>query len=372
MAFAIAGTVWYISGDAGRFLEVIVVATPCPLLLAAPIAIISGMSRASKQGIIVRNGSALERLAKVRTMAFDKTGTLTAGRLQVADVITYGGHSKAEVLGLAAALESSSTHVLALAINQAALDSRAKVPKARHVSEAAGRGLSASVGGKRVLVGRMSLLESHDVTVPPKFKAGDIKQTATFVAINGQLAGVLTFTDEIRPEAKATLGKLRSLGIKHFQMITGDNQAAADAVAKKLGIDDITAEALPGQKLLAIEAVKHRPVAFVGDGVNDAPVLTASDVGIALGARGSTAASESADMVIMLDDIGHVASGVAIAKRTFKIARQSILVGIGLSVILMLVFATGRFEPIHGALIQELVDVVVIFNALRAHTAGRS
>ncbi len=371
IAFGIAGTVWFISGDAIRFLQVIVVATPCPLLLAAPIAIISGMSRASKQGIIVRTGSALERLAKVRTIAFDKTGTLTSGKLKVAETLTYHGYSAAEVLGLAAALETSSTHVLAYAINEAALSAHLRLPKARHVTESAGMGMSANLGGKQILVGRKSLLDAHNVLLPPKFKAGTIKQTATYVAIDGQLAGIITFTDEIRPETQATLERLRSLGVTEFEMITGDNKVIAAAVASELGITQVTSEAMPADKLRAVEAIRLRPVAFVGDGVNDAPVLTASDVGIALGARGSTAASESADLVIMVDDIGHVASAIAIAKRTFMIARQSILVGIGLSVILMAIFATGKFAPIYGAAVQELVDIVVIFNALRAHTAGR-
>lgn len=369
-AFALAGTVWYISGDAIRFLEVIVVATPCPLILAAPIAIISGMSRSAKAGIIVRTGSALERLAEVQTIAFDKTGTLTKGKPVVADVITYGKFTKSDILGYAGALETSSNHVLAAAINEAAMNAAVKVPKARHVRESAGQGLSAVISGKKILVGRLSLLKKHSVSIPAKY--AEVKQTATYVAIDGQLGGVITFVDEIRPESKATLSKLKQLGIRHFLMVTGDNSAAAVAIAKKLGINEVIAEAMPADKLRAIEAVKSKPVAFVGDGVNDAPVLTAADVGIALGARGSTAASESADLVIMQDNVGRVADGVQIARRTFKIARQSIFIGIGLSVLLMGIFATGKFTPLYGAAIQELVDVIVIFNALRAHSAGRS
>jgi heavy metal translocating P-type ATPase len=369
-SFALAGTVWAISGQAIRFLEVIVVATPCPLLLAAPIAVISGMSRSAKQGIIVRTGSALERLAQVRTIAFDKTGTLTQGKPVVADVITNGKHSGAEVLAYAAALEASSTHILASAINNAAAAKKLKVPKARHVRETSGHGLSAVISGRKVFVGRLSYVEKHSIDLPKKQNIANLNQTATYVAIDGQLAGAITFTDEIRPESEATLKRLRRLGIRNIIMITGDNKATAEAVAKKLGISEVHAEALPATKLHTIEAVKEKPVAFVGDGINDAPVLTASDVGIALGARGSTAASESADIIIMQDSISHVADSVEIARRTFKIARQSILVGIGLSVVLMGIFATGKFTPVYGAAIQELVDVVVIFNALRAHTAG--
>lgn len=371
-AFALAGTVWYVTKDPMRFLEVIVVATPCPLILAAPIAIISGMSRSAKQGIIVRTGSSLERLAKVKTIAFDKTGTLTRGKPVVDHIATYNKFTKSDILSYASALESSSNHVLAAAINEAALSQSVKVPKARHIHETPGYGLSAIISGKKIFVGRMGLLISHGISLPAKFDSSSLKRTATYVAIDGQLAGFITFSDEIRPESELTLSRLRRLGIRDFLMVTGDNAATAQAVAKELNISEVISEAMPADKLRAIEAVKNKPVAFVGDGVNDAPVLTAADVGIALGARGSTAASESADLIIMQDDVSHVASAVGIARRTFRIARQSIFIGIGLSVILMGVFATGKFTPIYGAAIQELVDVIVIFNALRAHSAGRS
>jgi heavy metal translocating P-type ATPase len=371
-AFALAGAVWAISGDPVRFLQVIIVATPCPLILAAPIAIISGMSRATKQGIIVRTGSALERLAEVKTIAFDKTGTLTMGKPVVAEVTPYGNHTKSEILSYAAAVEAGSAHVLAGAINEAALARKLKVPKARHVRETAGHGMSAAIGSSKIFIGRMSLLKKHGIEIPARYSAAAVKQTATYIAIDGKLAGAITFTDELRPESAKTLSRLRQLGIRNFMMVTGDTKATAQAVAKQLGIKDVHAETLPAGKLQAIEAVKEKPVAFVGDGVNDAPVLTAADVGIALGARGSTAASESADLVIMQDDIRHVGDAVAIARRTFRIARQSILIGIGLSVVLMIIFATGKFPPIYGAAIQELVDVVVIFNALRAHSGGRA
>lgn len=367
-AYAIAGTVWFISGDAIRFLEVIVVATPCPLLLAAPIALISGMSRASKYGIIVKTGSALERLAQAETIAFDKTGTLTVGQPVVDAITTFSSFTKNDVLGYAAALEQGSNHVLASAIVAAAEQRKTSFSKAKHVQESAGHGLSATVKSKHVLVGHYNYMQDNDVEMPAAFKQTNVKQTATFVAVGGKLAGVITFKDELRPETKSTLQHLRRLGIKNMLMLTGDNEAAAKAIAKSVGISEYVAAALPGDKLRAIEKVANRPVVFVGDGVNDAPVLTASDIGIALGARGSTAASESADIVIMQDDLTHVARALAVARRTFKIARQSILVGIGLSLVLMLIFATGKFSPILGALIQEVVDVVVIFNALRAHT----
>jgi len=366
-AYLIAGAVWYISGDSMRFLEVIVVATPCPLLLAAPIAFISGMSRASKYGIIVKNGSALERLASIQTMAFDKTGTLTKGHPQVSAVTAHNAYKQTEVLSFAASLEQNSTHVLAQAIVSAADQKSLKYTKAKHVTEAAGHGLQAHLKGKDVLVGRLDFMTDHNVTMPRNFKQASVTQTAAYVAIDGKLAGVITFEDELRPESKATLAQLTKLGVSRILMITGDHAAAAKNIASKLGITDYHAQALPGDKLRVIEEIQDRPVAFVGDGVNDAPVLTAADVGIALGARGSTAASESADVVILQDDIGYVARAVGVAQRTLAIAKQSILVGIAISVGLMLIFATGKFTPVLGAILQEVVDVVVIFNALRAH-----
>ncbi|MEO8104823.1 MAG: heavy metal translocating P-type ATPase [Candidatus Saccharibacteria bacterium] len=372
LAFAIATAVWVVSGQAIRFLEVIIVATPCPLLLAAPIALISGMSRASKYGIIVKTGSALERLAEAKTIAFDKTGTLTRGILVVSDVTSFNSYTQAEVLQWAASLEQSSTHVVAQAVVAAAQLKQLKLAKAKHVKEIAGRGLHAQLKGQEILVGRFSLLEEHGVVMPPTFKQTAIAQTAIYVAAGGQLAGVITFEDELRPESKATLQRLHDLGLRHTMMITGDNESVARTIAKKLGIATVHAEMLPAGKLKVLETVTQRPLVFVGDGVNDAPVLTTADIGIALGARGSAAASESADLVILQDDISRVATAVAIAKRTFKIAKQSILIGIGLSVILMLVFATGKFSPLVGAIVQEVVDVVVIFNALRAHLDSQS
>jgi len=367
MAYAVAGGVWALSGQPIRFLEVIIVATPCPLLLAAPIALISGMARASKYGIIIKTGSALERLAEAKSIAFDKTGTLTRGHLVVETVVSFGNFSKDEVLGLAASLEQNSNHVVAHAIVATAQDQKIKLSKTKHITEISGRGLKAVLRGQEILIGQFSLMEEHSVKLPAKFKRRTIKQTSVYVALGGELAGVITLFDEVRPEAKNTLARLRALGVREIIMVTGDNQATAQSIAKSLGITHIHAEMLPADKLRILNESLDRPLIFVGDGVNDAPVLTAADVGIALGARGSTAASESADMVIMLDDLGRVASAVEVAKRTFQIARQSILVGIGLSLVLMFIFATGKFPPLAGAILQEVVDVVVIFNALRAH-----
>jgi heavy metal translocating P-type ATPase len=366
-AYAIAVAAWVVGGSAIRFLEVIVVATPCPLLLAAPIALISGMARASRYGIIVKTGGALERLAEVQTVAFDKTGTVTRGALSVESINALNSFKDVEVLSLAAGLEQSSNHILARAIVEAAQNQGVKITKVKHVKEFSGRGLMATLKGKSIIVGRLSLLEEQGVEVSPALKKSKLTGTVVYVGVDDKLAGVINLKDEVRSEAGTTLEKLRSLGVRHTMIVTGDNAAAAAQIAKPLGISEVHADMLPADKLRLIEHAEHRPLAFVGDGVNDAPVLTGADIGIALGARGSTAASESADMVIMLDDLGRVAAATAIAKRTFQIARQSILIGIGMSLVLMLVFATGKFSPLAGALLQEVIDVFVIFNALRAH-----
>ena len=365
ISYAIAVTVWVVSGHAIRFLEVIIVATPCPLLLAAPIALISGMSRASRHGIIVKTGSALERLAEAKTIAFDKTGTLTNGDLRIKDVHLIVSKSKDEVLTLAASLEQYSGHIIAQSIVDEAKSKNIKLPKIKGLKEIPGKGLTANFKNNRILVGKVDLLKDEGLSVPDKLSK--LNTTSVFVARDNEILGYITLEDTLRDESKKTILNLTSQGIKHLIMVTGDNQKTAERIAAKIGITEIVANALPADKLNAIERLKNIPVAFVGDGINDAPVLTASDIGIALGARGSTAASESADMVIMLDDISRVASAHKIAKRTFSVARQSILIGIALSILLMIVFATGKFPPIYGALLQEVVDVTVIFNALRAH-----
>jgi len=300
-------------------------------------------------------------------MAFDKTGTLTRGEPVVQNIIAYNKFTQAEVLSAAASLEQSSNHILARAIVDAAAGRKVAASKAKHVNETPGYGLSAQIKGKQVLVGRLDFIQDNDVELPPAFKPTAVESTATCVAIDGKLAGIISFADEIRPEAKSTIARLRKAGITHMLMITGDNMPAAKAVAKTLGIKDYSANARPADKLGLLEQLDKRPVGFVGDGVNDAPVLTASDVGIALGARGSTAASESADVVILPDDLAYVGRAVVLAKRSFAIAKQSILIGIAISLVLMGLFATGKFPPVLGAVLQEVVDVIVIFNALRAH-----
>lgn len=363
IAFLIAGTAWVMSGDPVRFLEVLVVATPCPLLLGAPIALVSGMSRAARHGIIVKTGSALEKLAEVSTIGFDKTGTLTKGKPEVDAVKALNRHSTDDVVDAAYSLAQGSNHILSRAIVDYASKKGIKSKAIKQISETAGQGVIGRVKGKTIAMGRAAFLKEQSISISEL----NVNQTATFIAIDGKLAGYITFVDKIRSESKSMLERINKLGIEHTLMVTGDNKATAKAIAGELGIEQVESECLPGDKIQAVENVANKPVAFVGDGVNDAPVLTAADVGIALGARGSTAASESADIVIMLDDVSKVASTVYVAKRTFSIARQAILIGIFISIGLMLVFSTGKFKAVQGAAIQELVDITVIIYALRAH-----
>ena len=369
ISFGIAFAAWGISGEVLRFLQVVVVATPCPLLIGAPVAIISGMSRAAKHGIIIKNGKSLERLASIKSIAFDKTGTLTKGQPVLESIVTYGKRDKKQLLALAAAIESNSAHILAQAVTAEASKQNIKPEQIANVREEAGFGLRATWQNKEVLLGRLTFLHDAGVTLPDEQTASEIDRTSTFIAIDGQAVGALHFTDQIRPEAKQTVAELKQGGIHHILMLTGDNATVAKSIASQVGITETYASLLPAEKVAGLKNIEknYHPSGMVGDGVNDAPVLAASDVGIALGARGSTAASESADIVIMPDDIHKVAQAVHIARDTLRIGRQSILIGITISVALMLIFATGRFPAVLGAGLQEVVDVVVIINALRAH-----
>ena len=365
VSLTIAGLAWFFSGEALRFAQVLVVATPCPLLLGAPIALISGMSRSAKNGIIVKSGSVLERLSKVKTVAFDKTGTLTHGEPELNRVFPEKGFSDKQLLVLAASVEQQSVHVLAQALVKAANSKKLKLASAKNAKETTAMGIAATVDGKMVMVGKAAYLTSNKVELPKTLlKSGE---TAVYVAVDKTFAGYITFRDKIRPEAKTMIAQLRSLGVTHTMMLTGDAQPTAERIAKELNITDFSAECLPIDKVNAVKGITSRPVLMVGDGVNDAPVLAVADIGMAMGARGSTAASESADVVVLVDDISKGSQAISIAKDTIHIALQSIWIGIAISVGLMVVASTGVIPAVVGAGLQEVVDVVVIINALRAH-----
>ena len=364
VAYLLAAVGWIISGHASRFAEVLVVATPCPLIIAAPVAFIAGMSRAAKHGIIIKNAGTLERLARVKTVAFDKTGTLTHGQPDLVDIREAGEWSEEDVLRFAASAEQSSAHTLAHSIVIAAKFRGVPLEVCDSVVETTAHGLTAVIAGKTVVVGKFGfVLDAASDAQQTKLEAGEL---AVYIAIDGRFAGALILRDEIRLDAAETMLWLRRLGVQHTLMLTGDAQATAQHVASALGVTDVQAECLPIDKVHAVQAVTSRPVMMVGDGVNDAPVLAVADIGVAMGARGSTAASESADVVIMKDDLQRVARAVQVGRETIRIATQSIWIGMVLSLGLMVIAVFGVVPAILGAGFQEVIDLVAILNALRA------
>ena len=368
VAYLIAGLAWWLSQDPVRFAEVLVVATPCPLLIAAPVAFLGGMSRAATSGVIVKSGGTIEALGSVQTVGFDKTGTLTAGRPELVGVRPAAGFAQDELLRLAASAEQYSVHVLADAIRAAAEERGLSLATAQDATEEATHGVVAVLEGRRVVVGKRAYVtQAAPDTVTADLAPG---QSAVYVAVDGAFAGVLLLADRIRPESAATVQALHRLGARQVLMLTGDAEATGRHIAREAGIDEVHADLLPADKVRLLSERPERPVMMVGDGVNDVPVLAAADVGVAMGARGSTAASESADVVVLADDVSKVAVAVAAGQRTLQVATQSIWVGIALSLVLMVIAATGAIPALVGALFQELVDVVAIVNALRAMKPG--
>jgi heavy metal translocating P-type ATPase len=377
LTLVIAGFAWAISGDPVRALAVIVVATPCPLLLAAPIAIVAGISRSAKRGIIVKGGGALEAIARARVLLFDKTGTLTAGRPHLADVVAAPGHTQDEVLELAASLEQVSPHVLAASIVAGARERGLTPSLPEEVEEAPGAGITGMSGGRRVVVGTADFAGGGG---PLPQWARDVRRrvniegaTSVFVSVDGALCGALVLDDPIRPEAPRVLRSLRRAGVRRVVMVTGDHYGVADMVGAAIGVDAVLAQRTPADKVDAVRSEMRDAqgiLVMVGDGINDAPALATADVGVAMGARGATASSEAADLVITVDRLDRLPEAIRIARRSRSIALQSVIVGMGLSIVAMLVATTGVLQPVAGALIQEAIDVIVILNALRALTGG--
>lgn len=369
LAYLLGAAGWLISGSPARFAEVLVVATPCPLLIAAPVAFLGGMSRAARGGIIVKYAGVLELLGRIRTAAFDKTGTLTYGRPALVEVRTAGTLPADEVLRLAASAEQYSSHVLAASVMEAARSRVLAFQSASEATEYATHGVRARLDGQDVVVGKPNFVaESAAGVEEAELNSG---QLAIYVGVGQEFVGCLIMSDPLRDEARRTLAELLDLGVTETVMLTGDALATAEHIAEAAGLTEVRAECLPPDKVEAVRSLPLRPVMMVGDGVNDAPVLAVADVGIAMGARGSTAAGESADVVIILDDLSKVASAVRIGQRTVKVALQSIWIGIALSVALMVAAAAGYVPAIAGALSQEVVDLATILNALRALGSGR-
>ncbi|OTN89928.1 cadmium-translocating P-type ATPase [Enterococcus sp. 7E2_DIV0204] len=359
-AYIIAGVAWFVSKDPTRFAEVLVVASPCPLILAAPIALVAGMSRSSRNGIIVKTGTTLEKMAETQSVAFDKTGTITKGALSVAEIVPESCISKEELLALAASAEQESSHILARSL-LAYKDTPKKLKEVSDLAEVTGSGVKAIIEGKEIRVGKPAF-------VSPQKIEKIVDQTTIYISQDEVFLGYITFTDTIRPEAKKTMEELRKLNVNHLLMVTGDHQKVADTIAKDVGITEVYAECLPQDKIDVIKKIpaSNRPVIMIGDGVNDAPSLAIADVGIAMGAHGATAASETADAVILKDDLEKVSTAVKISKDTMKIAKQSVLIGILICTILMLIASTGIIPALFGAVLQEVVDTVSILSSLRA------
>jgi heavy metal translocating P-type ATPase len=375
VTLAVAGLAWALSGDPVRALAVVVVATPCPLILAAPIALVSGLSRAARNGVIVKGASAIETLGEARTVLFDKTGTLTVGTPDVQDVIPLDGRSPAELLRMAASVDRLSAHVLGEALVRAARDAELTLRLPTDVHEEPGQGIAGSLDGHRVAVGSRAFLrgEGYD----PDEVAGAALVTGhgsgeahVLVGIDGAVAGVIIMADELRPDADRIVDRLRGEGVRHVAMVSGDRKSVAARIGRALGVDQVYAELTPEDKLAVVRSLRAdeqlRPVVMVGDGVNDAPALALADLGIAMGAAGATVSSETADAVITVDRVDRVADAVHTGRRALFIARQSVLAGMGLSVAAMGVAAAGYLPPVAGALFQELIDLAVILNALRA------
>ncbi|GGN50572.1 ATPase P [Actinoplanes campanulatus] len=373
----LAGIAWALSGDPVRAVAVLVVATPCPLLLAAPIAIISGISRMARGGVVVKGGAALERLAAGRVLLFDKTGTLTAGRPVLTEVITpVGGPlSAAEVLRLAAGLEQSSAHLLAGAIVAAARDRGLRPAAPEQVRERHGHGIEGVVDGRRVHLGKASDTVRGPLPAWMRHarRRADLDGSLTvFAAVDGEPAGVLLLEDPVRPQAPRMVRALRTAGIGRVVLVTGDHADPAETVGRVVGVDAVHAGCDPADKLRVVRAEQATaPTIMVGDGINDAPALAAAGVGVALAARGATASSEAADVVLVVDRIDALADAVLTARRCRRIAVLAVAVGMGLSVAAMLVAAAGLLSPVAGALMQEGIDVGAIAIALTALVPGR-
>jgi heavy metal translocating P-type ATPase len=364
----IAGGAWIATDDPVRWLAVMVVATPCPLILAVPVAVAAGVSRAASRGVLVKGGGAMEVLAQVKSVVIDKTGTLTEGEARLSAIHPAPGLAETELLRLAASLDQASSHVVAHALVQAATARGLALSPPTEVRETPGAGLQGWIEGREVVVGGFSYVrdrarDGSDFGMVGK-REGEI---GVAVAVDNRMAGLIVLADKIRPEVPAALAAFRRLGVRRIVLASGDRADVTEAVASQLDIDVVRAEMTPEAKVMAVVAEReHGPAMMVGDGVNDAPALAAADIGVAMGAHGAVASAQAADAVLLVDRLDRLAEAMGIAQRSRRIALESVFAGIGLSVAAMIVAAFGYLPPVEGAFLQEAIDVAVILNALRA------
>jgi heavy metal translocating P-type ATPase len=351
-------------------LAVLVVATPCPLILATPVAVICGINKASDLGIIVKGGAALEQVATVQSALFDKTGTITYGTPVIEKVVPLSNMTEESILYHAAIIEQYSSHSLAASIVKKALETHKAIPLPQFFKEIPGQGVEGQIEGQHYLVGSYDFLQKQidqeKIAIARHYL--EEGKTAIFLLQNSVCMGFFVISDQIRPNAANLMQKLRDLGLKEIAMITGDNRNHALEIAKQAGIQRVEAELLPQNKVDIVRQFEelYTSVMMVGDGINDAPALATATVGVAMGAYGTAISAESADIVLLVDDLSKVADIISIGKHMLRIAKQSILVGIGLSLLLMVIAVFGYIPPPLGAMLQEVIDVAVILNALRA------
>jgi heavy metal translocating P-type ATPase len=370
---AVAGLAWAASGDPVRALAVLVVATPCPLILAAPIAFVGGLSRAAREGVIVKGSGVLERLGTATAVLLDKTGTVTSGDPEIELVVPFGPLPDDELLRLAASVDQLSAHVLAESLVHGAAARGLSLSTPSQVEEDPGRGIIGVVEGRRVAVGSGGWLQTHGYDADGRTATLDrelgVGRATILVGVDGQLAGAIVVADKLRPGAEGIARELRDAGVAHVALVSGDRAEVAREVAASVGIDEVYAEQDPEDKLRVVESVRGRAdgtVVMVGDGINDAPALALADVGIAMAGKGATVSSETADVVIVVDRADRIPFSIRVGRRSLQIARESVIAGLGLSVGAMVVAAFGYLPPVWGALFQEVIDVAVIVNALRA------
>jgi heavy metal translocating P-type ATPase len=372
LTLLVCGVAYIFSGDLGRVLAVLVVATPCPLILATPVAVVGGINRAARRGIIFRHGTALEQLGRIQVAIFDKTGTLTIGRPRVARVVPAEGFTEAELLRLGGAIEQGSGHLLARTLVHESLERGLELPSGKNITEAPGQGVTGDVQGHQVTVGGWSYVVRRHPAAEPGLRDLVARSSGAtlraYVAVNGLAAGIIEYADRIRPELESFMPKLRRLGIGHIVLLSGDDQANATAVARAVGIKEAHGDLLPEEKVAYVQRLmkEGERVLMVGDGTNDAPALSTATVGVALAAHGGGISAEAADAVILADDPTRLGEAIQISRRTLRLARQSIWVGLGLSAVAMVFASLGFIPPVAGALLQEAIDVAVILNALRA------